>query len=202
MKGGQLPDLPPEVKAARDTLAAWLEHRPQNRARAIGRARALLAARPSPNMKFSGVPQDPEAFRMRQEFGERQSLTAKSHDLRDSIRDEEAAILSIVRPDLSPEDCATAADALVTVWIGRGRRPNTKDDILFKPPPPRSPVNVMSAGKTIDPRTVDAVVTAMLKEIEKDPEPFCFQEMIDCLRRIDWNARRAQDAILKARPGR
>lgn len=35
MKGGQLPDLPPEVKAARDTLAAWLNKQKLFTARAL-----------------------------------------------------------------------------------------------------------------------------------------------------------------------
>lgn len=173
MKGGQLPDLPPEVKAASDTLAAWLNTQKLFRSRDL---RAFDAAQDAeehsdeilhllqmdeeylaPEIVVEHASQDMEA-----------AQTAGQAALWRLV-DRECAIFRTLRPDLDADECLWLAKLLTHEWAGeRPRSPGTPKWMNGKrrrrgPPPP--------PGLT-DPAQLARSLAQLARDVKRDPESY------------------------------
>jgi len=196
VKGGQLPDLPPEVKAARDTLAAWLNKQKLFRSRGL---HALDAARKAEE-DSDGL------LRLMQEDYVAPDITVKHacHDGNAAIEaslsalwnlvDRECAIFRTVRPDLDADECLWLAKLLTHEWAGerpRSPRPpkwmNGKRRRRGPPPPP---------GLT-DPAQLARSLAQLARDVKRDPESYEGEHrtaaLLACRRYLDEAIRLAAD---------
>jgi len=180
VKTDQLPDLPPEVKAARDTLAAWLNKQKLFRSRGL---HALDAARKAEE-DSDGL------LRLMQEDYVAPDITVKHacHDGNAAIEasqsalwnlvDRECAIFRTVRPDLDADECLWLAKLLVHEWTGEKPRAPGPPNRLRKKRRPRGPAP--PPGLT-DPVQLARSLAQLARDVKRDPESYEGEHRTDAL---------------------
>lgn len=189
MKGGQLPDLPPEVKAARDTLAAWLNKQKLFRSRdlrafdeaqeaiddAEGRGGVMVQDRTLDTCPAIVTVHDCQDI----DEGEDAKRAAVSR-----LFERERAILGTVRPDLDDDDRAWLAKSLVQEWTGekvRSAQPNRKRSRRRRWP---------SADRDLPPRMTSPsqlarTIAQLARDVERDPASYenekHWEDLLACL---------------------
>ena len=181
MKGGQLPDLPPEVKAARDTLAAWLNKQKLFRSRDLRAWNAAKKAKEglerqvesTVNKARPAIVQDIEAAK--QEKTGMQFL----------MMERERVILEVVRPDLEAEECLYLAHFLVQSWTEEGSsewRPGRRRR-------KRSPSGPDLPPRTTRPAQLARTLAQLARDVEREPGSYSGkrhrEDLLECLHHID-----------------
>lgn len=145
MKGGQLPDLPPEVKAARDTLAAWLSGEWNNLRRDLGRYRqarkkvekeAIEAGQEASRRANRMQERGEDGRRLMNAFhaswhSEPCGLSQEVHTLECIIIDRFDRLLAAAIPGMTDAERSVAGIALANFWMYQGANMLNKGRLEF-----------------------------------------------------------------------
>ncbi len=181
MKGGQLPDLPPEVKAARDTLAAWLNKQKLFRSRDLRAWDAAKKAEDGWGRQIESTADKARPAIVQDAKAANQEKTGVQF----LMMERERVILEVVRPDLEADECLCLASFLVQLWTEEGSsewRPGRRRRKRSAPGPDLPP-------RMTKPAQLARTLAQLARDVEREPGAYSGkrhrEDLLECLRHID-----------------
>jgi len=182
VKGGQLPDLPPEVKAARDTLAAWLNKQKLFRSRDLHAWDAARKAEEDSDGLLHLMQMDedykPPDITVEHTCQDLEVAVNAGQAALWRLVERECTIFQAVRPDLDADECLWLAKLLVHEWTGEKPRAPGPPNWLRKKRRPRGPAP--PPGLT-DPVQLARSLAQLARDVKRDPESYEEEHRVNAL---------------------
>ncbi len=198
MKGGQLPDLPPEVKAARDTLAAWLNKQKLFRSRDLRAFDEAQEASEQSDEILHLLQEDedyePPDIKVKHACQEGDAAINAGQAALWRLVERECVIFRAVRPDLDADECLWLAKLLTREWTGEKPRNPGPPKWLIRKRRPRGPAP--PPGLT-DPAQLARSLAQLARDVKRDPESYEGEHrtgaLLACQRYLDQAIRLVTD---------